>query len=107
MSTQLGPADILVRACFPAAGPGEGFGFAEFARRHGDFALAGIAVRVRRSPREAVVAAFGISDRPVVRGVTALLDDSGDTDVAQLARALAAPMAELAEQIVESDRPCG
>ncbi len=87
MSTQLGPADLLVRARFPVAGPGEGFGFAEFARRHGDFALAGVAVRVRTSPREAILAAFGISDRPVVRDVTALLaetlpDDGGPSDAA-------------------------
>jgi 2-furoyl-CoA dehydrogenase FAD binding subunit len=81
MATQLGDEDVLVAARFPVAAPGEGFGFAEFARRHGDFALAGVAIRVRTSPREAVLAAFGISDRPVVRIVTDLLDASGSTDV--------------------------
>ena len=118
MSTQLGPADILVRASFPVAGPGEGFGFAEYARRHGDFALAGVAVRVRRSPREAVLAAFGVSDRPVFRDVTSLLDEGGLLDASpvdaspvaagaslaaeQIAQALAAPMAALAEEIVDT-----
>src|SRR5579875_599087 len=40
LTTLLGPADLLTGVRFPAAGPGEGFGFAEVARRHGDFALA-------------------------------------------------------------------
>ena len=42
MTTALGADDILTAVRFPAAGPGEGFGFAEIARRHGDFALAGV-----------------------------------------------------------------
>ena len=112
MSTQLGPTDILVRASFPVACPGEGFGFAEYARRHGDFALAGVAVRVRRSPHEAVLAAFGVSDRPVFRDVTSLLDDglldANPVDAGarlaaeQIAEALAAPVAALAEEIVDT-----
>jgi 2-furoyl-CoA dehydrogenase FAD binding subunit len=115
MTTRLEAEELLVRASFPAAGPGEGFGFAEFARRHGDFALAGVAVRVRRSPREAVLAAFGVSDRPVVRDVTALLDGVGDLDhadadgkgaggaeVDRIAAALAEPMAGLAGEIVDT-----
>jgi carbon-monoxide dehydrogenase medium subunit len=58
------------------ARPGDGFGFAEIARRHGDFALAGVVVRVRRSGagvQEATLVGFGVSDRPVVRDVTSLL----------------------------------
>ena len=108
MSTQLGPDDLLVRARFPVAGPGEGFGFAEIARRHGDFALAGVAVRVRTSPREAILAAFGISDRPVVRDVTALLDetlpddDGGPLDAGRLTEALTGPMSALAGEIVDT-----
>src|ERR671914_98626 len=47
MSTGAGPEDVVVAVTFPAARPGEGFGFAEIARRHGDFALAGVAARVR------------------------------------------------------------
>ncbi len=87
MATALGPDEVLTAVRFPVAGPGEGFGFAEFARRHGDFALAGVAVRVRRSPRRAVLAAFGVSDRPVVRDVTTLLDGSlEENQLAGLAR---------------------
>jgi carbon-monoxide dehydrogenase medium subunit len=92
MTTALGPDEVLTAVRFPVAGPGEGFGFAEFARRHGDFALAGVAVRVRRSPRRAVLAAFGVSDRPVVRDVTALLDGSLEEN----------QLAGLAEEIVDT-----
>jgi carbon-monoxide dehydrogenase medium subunit len=96
MTTALAPDELLTGVRFPVAGPGEGFGFAEFARRHGDFALAGVAVRVRHSPREAVLAAFGVSDRPVVRDVTGLLDLGPDEDQ------LAGPLTELAAGIVDT-----
>jgi 2-furoyl-CoA dehydrogenase FAD binding subunit len=108
MTTRLEPDEVLVRASFPAAGPGEGFGFAEYARRHGDFALAGVAVRVRREPREAVLAAFGVSDRPVVRDVTGLLDavdgmsDGDRDDAGRITAALAGPLRELAGEIVDT-----
>ena len=72
MTTAAGPDELITEVRFPAAAPGDGFGFAEIARRHGDFALAGVAVHVRRSGG-ATLAAFGVSDRPVVRDVTALL----------------------------------
>ena len=72
MTTAAGPDELITEVRFPAAAPGDGFGFAEIARRHGDFALAGVAVHVRRDGG-ATLAAFGVSDRPVVRDVTALL----------------------------------
>jgi 2-furoyl-CoA dehydrogenase FAD binding subunit len=100
MTTTLDATEVLVAVSFPAARPGDGFGFAEFARRHGDFALAGVAVRA--GPREAVLAAFGVSDRPVVRDVSGLLDTTGATDVGRLEDALTGPMASLAEEIVDT-----
>ncbi len=96
MTTALQPDEVLTAVRFPVARPGEGFGFAEFARRHGDFALAGVAVRVRRSPRQAVIAAFGVSDRPVVRDVTALIDGDPDQD------RLTGPLTGLAAEIVDT-----
>ncbi|WP_328309454.1 FAD binding domain-containing protein [Actinomycetospora sp. NBC_00405] len=72
MTTAAGPDELITEVRFPAAASGDGFGFAEIARRHGDFALAGVAVHVRRDGG-ATLAAFGVSDRPVVRDVTALL----------------------------------
>ncbi|MEV4601826.1 FAD binding domain-containing protein [Amycolatopsis sp. NPDC049253] len=84
MATSVGAEDVLAAVRFPVASPGEGFGFAEIARRHGDFALAGVATRVRAGDGEAVLTAFGVSDRPVTRDVTGL----GDDEVAELARGL-------------------
>jgi len=78
MTTVLRPDELLESVAFPVAEPGEGSGFAEAARRHGDFALAGVAVRVRAAaagrPR-ASVACFGVADRPVARDVSAWVAD--------------------------------
>jgi 2-furoyl-CoA dehydrogenase FAD binding subunit len=99
MSTVLAPDELLLGARFPVAGPEDGFGFTELARRHGDFALTGVAIHVRRSPSgevlSATLAAFGVSGRPVVRDVTPALAsclDAPGEPATELARALAAPM---------------
>jgi carbon-monoxide dehydrogenase medium subunit len=104
MTTALAPEDVLVGVRFPVARSGEGFGFAEIARRHGDFALAGVVTRVLvadGAPREAVLTAFGVSDRPVTRDVTGLLSDAlargGD-----LGAALTEPAAALAQDLVDT-----
>lgn len=76
MTTAVGADEILTAAEFPVARPGDGYGFAEIARRHGDYALAGVVTRVRSvdgAIREAVISGFGISDRAVTRDVTELL----------------------------------
>ncbi|GAA5167550.1 MULTISPECIES: FAD binding domain-containing protein [Amycolatopsis] len=84
MMTALGPDELLTAVRFPSALPGDGFGFAEIARRHGDFALAGVAVHVRGEG--VTLTGFGISDRPVTRAVALdevtpeLLDEMVDTD---------------------------
>src|SRR5947209_4505276 len=44
LSTALEPDEILVEAWLPALAPSTGQAWLEFARRHGDFALAGVAV---------------------------------------------------------------
>src|SRR5689334_6861849 len=41
MTTAAAPEEVVVAVEFPVAAAGEGFGFAEIVRRHGDFALAG------------------------------------------------------------------
>jgi 2-furoyl-CoA dehydrogenase FAD binding subunit len=99
MTTAVSPDELITGVRFPTAGPGEGFGFAELARRHGDFALAGVAVRVRASSsggvRDATLAAFGVSDRPVVRDVTGLLGEA--TTEAELRTATATLAAEVVD----------
>jgi carbon-monoxide dehydrogenase medium subunit len=107
MTTELGPADVLVAARFPLARPGEGFGFAEIARRHGDFALAGVATRVRVHAGEvqaAVLTAFGVSDRPVTRDVTTILTEAVAADSPRgLAAALTAATTALAGDLVDTE----
>jgi 2-furoyl-CoA dehydrogenase FAD binding subunit len=104
MTTDLGLQDVLTAVRFPLARPGEGFGFAEVARRPGDFALAGVVTRVRVADgrvREATLTAFGVSDRPVTRDVTttvaAVAARGGDP-----AAELAGPAATLAGELVET-----
>jgi 2-furoyl-CoA dehydrogenase FAD binding subunit len=104
MTTALGPDELLLGVRFPVARPGDGFGFAELARRHGDFALAGVATHVTRVPggelQQATLSAFGISTRPVVRDVTGLLAAAcGEPDPV---RALTAPMSALADELVDA-----
>lgn len=43
LTTALAPNELLVEARFPAARPRTAYAFTEFARRHGDFALVGVA----------------------------------------------------------------
>ncbi|MGH3311026.1 MAG: FAD binding domain-containing protein [Streptomyces sp.] len=103
MTTALGPDEILTSVRLPVAAAGEGFGFAEIARRHGDFALAGLAARVRlRGDRtEATLTAFGVSDRAVTRDVSAelraALSDMGDATADRLKGTLAAVVDEMVD----------
>lgn len=100
MTTALEPDELLTAAIFPAAGRGDGFGFGEVARRHGDFALTGVVCHVcvvSGKPSAATLCAFGVSDRPVTRDVTDLLaefDGAPDT--------LREPLARLADEIVDT-----
>lgn len=109
MTTVLQPREVLTAVRFPAAGNGDGFGFAEISRRHGDFALAGVVVHVRvRDTRVevATLTGFGVSDRPVTRDVraelTAALDAVGQ-DASRLAVALRQPLTGLADEVVHTE----
>jgi len=46
LTTSLGPDEILIEVRLPAMPDGAGFAFEEFSRRHGDFAIVGIAAMV-------------------------------------------------------------
>jgi aerobic carbon-monoxide dehydrogenase medium subunit len=59
--TALKPGDILVGAEFPKA---EKSAFLELTRRHGDYAIVGLAAVTKHKERR--VALFGFSDRPVL-----------------------------------------
>jgi CO/xanthine dehydrogenase FAD-binding subunit len=68
LTTSRRPDELLVEVRFPAAGPGTGTSFSEVARRHGDFAIAGLAVSLTLSGgviSDARLAFAGLSDLPV------------------------------------------
>jgi carbon-monoxide dehydrogenase medium subunit len=69
-TTSLEPEELVVEAEFPALEPGEGWAFGEFARRHGDFAVAGVAATLLLGDdgriARARLAACGVSSVPVV-----------------------------------------
>ncbi len=104
MTTVLAPDELLLGAHFPVARPGDGFGFAELARRHGDFALTGVATHVRIAPdgavQQATLAAFAVSARPIVRDVTELMAVAASEP--DPVRALTPPMSALADEIVDT-----
>jgi aerobic carbon-monoxide dehydrogenase medium subunit len=66
--TALGPRDVLTAIRVPAATKESRVGFAEFARRHGDYALVGLAASAKAngaSLADVRLAYFGVGDGPV------------------------------------------
>jgi carbon-monoxide dehydrogenase medium subunit len=67
-TTALAPGEIVTEIVVPPAAPGWRAGFDEVVRRHGDFALAGLAARVRLvggAVEEARLVFFGVGTGPV------------------------------------------
>ncbi len=66
--TALGPRDVLTAIRVPAAGKDTRVGFAEFARRHGDYAMVGMAASAKIAGAglsDVRLAFFGIGNTPV------------------------------------------
>lgn len=94
-TTALAPGELLVEARFPSL-QGWGTAFLEFARRHGDFAIAGVAVALRVEGgrvAEARLGLAGVASGPV-RAVRAEAALAGEAPSPQLFR----EAAELAVQ---------
>ena len=94
--TALTPRDVLTAIRVPPAGPASRYGFAEFARRHGDYALAGLAAAARAANgglTDVRLAYFGVGATPVRarQAEAALAEGSIDDAVAALARDLDPP----------------
>lgn len=108
MTTSITPQEVITGVTFPYAADREGFGFAEVARRHGDFAVAGVAVRVgAKDPirPSARLVAFGVSDTPAIRDVSGELaasvqTDGSDVSEAELVTRLADPARSVAHAVV-------
>ena len=88
--------EIAVEAFLPALAPGEGVGFEEIARRHGDYALVGVGAVVRVEGETVASARAGylsVSDVPTVVDVTSALVGGVTEDA--LAAAAEQALAEL------------
>jgi CO/xanthine dehydrogenase FAD-binding subunit len=90
LTTALEDAELLVEVEVPPLPDGARTGFAEYARTHGDWAMAGAAVV--RAPGHAAIALLGAAPAPVRarEAEQALLAGAGPEEAAQLAGACAA-----------------
>ncbi len=94
--TAIDDGEMLTAIRVPAAGPQSRYGFAELARRHGDYAMAGLAASARADGpalKDVRLAYFGVGLTPLrAKGAEAALA-GGDIDaaVAALARDLDPP----------------
>jgi carbon-monoxide dehydrogenase medium subunit len=73
--------EIVLEAFFPALAPGDGVGFAELARRHGDYAMCGVGALVRVEDDRVTAAWAGylsVADVPTVVDVAAALTEGTD-----------------------------
>jgi carbon-monoxide dehydrogenase medium subunit len=101
LTTTLAPDEILTEVRLPAMPEGAGFAFEEFARRHGDFAIVGVAAMLVRDGercRTARLATAGAGPVPRrLRAAEAILERDGLGDAAIEATA------RRASELVEPD----
>ncbi len=98
LETSLHHDEIAVSALFPALEQGAGVAFEEIARRHGDYALCGVAARVRVVDGAVVEARAGylsVNEVPTVVDLSAALTRGVD----------ASTLAEAGEQALDSLEP--
>jgi carbon-monoxide dehydrogenase medium subunit len=94
--TALGPGDVLTAIRLPVATQDSRVGFAEFARRHGDYAMVGLAASAKKNGKglsDVRLAYFGVGDTPVRarKAEAALASGSLDEAVKALANDLNPP----------------
>jgi carbon-monoxide dehydrogenase medium subunit len=100
--TDLRPGEVLVAVEFPAATPGYRSRFAELARRHGDYAMVGLAAHGKADgnrPSDLRLAFFGVGAKPILATSAARILDGKTASTERLAEAAAA----LAEDLEPSD----
>ena len=94
MTTTLEVDEILTEIRVPSAPPGSGAALVEIARRHGDFALAGVAAQITLEDDRVTdirLAACGVGPGPIrLTGAENILRDGGLTDTALAAAGRAA-----------------
>jgi carbon-monoxide dehydrogenase medium subunit len=83
--TALGPSDILTTVRVPTAGKDTRVGFAELARRHGDYAIVGLAATAKadgKGLKDVRLAFFGVGATPVRAKKAEAALASGDAEAA-------------------------
>jgi carbon-monoxide dehydrogenase medium subunit len=109
MTTSLAADEILVEVRLPAMPAGAGFAVEEFARRHGDFAIAAIAaVLVRKGEicARARIATAGISSHSVrLRAAEQVLEEKGcnEMTIAQAAETAAEEVEPMSDQAASAE----
>ncbi|MGE0649296.1 MAG: xanthine dehydrogenase family protein subunit M [Alphaproteobacteria bacterium] len=97
LTTVLDAGELLVSIHLPSAPKGAGFGFAELARRHGDFALAAAAVAVSRKGggyARVVITGMGEGPQRIPEAEAALIGGGfGDAAIATAAAAVGTSVA--------------
>lgn len=91
--------ELVSKVSYPEAPAGQGWGFAEFARRHGDFAIAGAAATVTPAAGgigDARIVLCGVGPRPLrARVAEAVLTSGGPATADRIAEAAEAAVAGL------------
>jgi len=100
LETALGPDELLVEVAVPTSPARTGYAFTELARRHGDYALVGVAARVTLDRRERChgtrITLFSVGDGPVLAAAaSALLDSQEPSPEAMRAAADAAAQRDI------------
>ena len=83
--TALAPDEMLIAARVPAASADTRVGFAELARRHGDYAIVGLAARATATDaglRDIRLAYFGVGDTPIRANAAEAALANGDVEAA-------------------------
>ncbi len=91
-STALRPDELLVSCELPLAGADHWFGFSELARRHGDYAIVGMAATARREDsalHELRIALLGVDSTPIRARKTESLLQGRTLDASTVTRAVA------------------
>jgi carbon-monoxide dehydrogenase medium subunit len=85
LETALGPQEMLTAIRIPVVTKDTRTGFAELARRHGDYAIVGLAATARgdgKKLKEVRLSYFGVGDTPVRPRKSEAALESGDIDAA-------------------------
>lgn len=97
-STALRPDELLCACEIPLAGSNHWFGFSELARRHGDYAIVGLAATARRDGmalRNLRIVLLGLDATPVRARQTEMMLEGLALDLASVTQAVASLRSEI------------